>query len=414
MKNPSNKPARYIGLDIHKEYFVATGINLEQEVVLKSQRVSNISMTNWAKKNLTKQDAVILEMTTNSFRVYDALIDLADSVTVVHPPHVALIARAQVKTDKRDSLALAKLHAANLLPGVWIPPKEVRDLRALIAQRWKMVRLRTISKNRLHAVLHRHQILPPIGGKLFSPDKRDWWLGLPLTEIELHNIESDLDTHDFSDHQVKRIEKMLGKLAAKEERTTLIVQVPGVSLVTGMTILAAIGDISRFPSAKKLVGYAGLGARVNQSGKHYRTGRITKTGRKDLRFTMVAAARSAARTHPKWKNEMARLEGRIGSQKAIIAIARKLLVVVWHLLTNQEADRFASPPRIARSFYALAFKIGSTNLPEKNARQYVRNQLDRLGIGQDLTRIPWGGKTVNLPPSSLPSYELEEGGSTIQ
>ena len=117
---------------------------------------------------------------------------------------------------------------------------------------------------------------------------------------------------------------------------------------------------------------------------------------------------------PKWKNEMARLEPRIGSQKAIVAIARKLLVVVWHLLTNEEADHFASPPRIARSFYALAFKIGSTNLPEKNARQYVRNQLDRLGIGQDLTRIPWGGKTVNLPPSSLPSPTLEEGGDSIQ
>jgi hypothetical protein len=183
---------------------------------------------------------------------------------------------------------------------------------------------------------------------------------------------------------------------------TLLVQLPGVSLITGMTILAAVGEIDRFSTAKKLVGYAGLGSRVDQSGVKYRTGRITKAGRKDLRYAMVAVARSAAQTHPKWKAEFERLSPRLGRNKAIVAIARKLLVAVWHILTKQEVDRFADDIRVAKTLYALGFKIGVANLPEESVRQFVRNQMDRLGVGINLERFPHGRKKwVTLPPSKL-------------
>lgn len=398
---PRTKPKRFIGLDIHKYFFVATGIDKDQDVVLGPQRVPNEKMKSWIKQNLTKEDALILEMTTNAYEVHDQLVGKVHSVTVVHPPHVTLIARAQVKTDKKDSLILAQLHSAGLIPGVWIPPKEVRSLRALVAQRAKMVSLRSIARCRLHAVLHRHQILKPEGLNLFAEEAVDWWCSLPLLPIELINIQSDLDTLMFADRQVKRLEEQLGIIAVEEERLPYLVQIPGISLINGMTILGAIGDIKRFPSAKKLVGYAGLGARVNQSGTRYRTGRITKTGRKDLRYAMVEAANSAARTHPRWKEEFKRLEPRLGRMKTLIAIARKLLVAVWNILYYEQADRYASPKRVAASLHLLAYRVKVRNLPEKNAAQYVRNQLDQLGIGQDLTHIPWGSKKVKMPNSKL-------------
>ena len=95
------------------------------------------------------------------------------SVIAVHPPNVPMVTNAQVKTDKKAALALAQLHAAGMLTGVWIPPHEVRDLRALIAQREKMVRLSTMAKNRLHSTVHRnHLVLPE---KPFSPEQRTWW-----------------------------------------------------------------------------------------------------------------------------------------------------------------------------------------------------------------------------------------------
>lgn len=117
---------------------------------------------------------------------------------------------------------------------------------------------------------------------------------------------------------------------------------------------------------------------------------------------MVEAAQQAARTQDHWKSELERLEPRLGRQKAIVAIGRKLLVAVWHVLAKVTVDRFADPTQVACSFFAYAYKVGVKNLPDgQSALQFTRAQLDRLGIGQDLTEIPWGSKTFKLPPSQL-------------
>jgi len=400
MREP-NPPIRFIGLDIHKDFFVATGVNAGQEVVFGPMKVPNSQLANWTKKRLTRFDSIVLEMTTNTYKFHDVLIERVHSVTVVHPPHVALITRAQVKTDRKASLNLAQLLAAGLLTSVWIPPQEVRDLRALVAQRRKMVTMRTQAKNRLRAVLHRHQFLPPEGLQLFSPEAQEWWLDLPVSVLERTNIACDLDTLACAHRLVKRVEACMAELASQDERMPLLAQIPGVSLIIGTTILASVGEIERFASAKKLVGYAGLGARVHDSGNTRRTGRITKTGRKDLRYAMVEAAQVAARHHPHWKAEFKRLEPRLGRNKTMVAIARKLLVAIWHILSKGEADRYADPRRVANYYYSLAYRLGVANLPQKNVRSFIRSQLDRLEIGSEMEYFDWGGKRVNLPPSIL-------------
>ena len=173
-------------------------------------------------------------------------------------------------------------------------------------------------------------------------------------------------------------------------------------MLTAITILAAIGEITRFPTDKKLVGYAGLGTRVHDSGMTHNTGRITKAGRKDLRRAMVNAANHAIEHHPHWKKEFERLEPHLGRSKAVVAIARKLLVAVWHVLSEKTADRFADPGDVARSFFAHAYRVGIRNLPEgQSALAFTREQLDRLGIGKDLQEIPWGSKPHKLPLSKL-------------
>jgi len=321
---------------------------------------------------------------------------------VVHPPHVALIVRSQVMTDKIAASHLARLLAKGLLTGIWIPPQNVRDRRAIVAQRQKMTRLATQAKNRLHALLHRHHLQPP-EGNLFHVGQRNWWLSLPVSTLEKVRLFSDLETLAFAQQQADNLENCLLSLAAQDERLPLLVQLPGISVVAAMTILAAIGDIARFPEAKKLVGYAGLGARVHDSGLTTRTGRITKAGRKDLRATMVEAAQTAANTHPHWKAELARLEPRLGRNKAIVAIARKLLVAVWHLLTEKTLDRYAEPERLARKFMQVAYALGEVNRPAgMSSATFVRTQLDRLHVAQDLTHIPWSvkKKPIPLPPSS--------------
>ena len=114
----AESPTRYIGLDVHKEYFVAVGVNPQREVIFGPQRVSVYQLDDWILRHLMPKDAVVLEMTTNTYLFYDAMLPHVHSVIAVHPPHVALVTQVQVKTDKKAALALAQLHAAAKKSGI--------------------------------------------------------------------------------------------------------------------------------------------------------------------------------------------------------------------------------------------------------------------------------------------------------
>jgi transposase len=400
---------RYIGLDVHKHYLIALGVNQELEVVLPARRVELVNLEGWMKKALTKQDEVVLEMTTNTWQLYDELAEYAGRVTVVHPPHVALITRSQVMNDKIAASILARLLAKGLLVGIWVPPQEVRELRGLVAQRQKMTRLATQAKNRLHAVIQRHHLQPPAGNP-FGKTNNGWWEALALGQLEKMNLQSDLETLQFAEKQEARMQKEMTSIAAENEEIGRLLHISGFGVITALTVYAAIGDIRRFAEPKKLVGYAGLGARVHDSGLTTRTGKITKAGRRDLRVALVEAAHVAANSHPHWKAELARLQPRLGYNKAIVAIARKLLIGVWHILSQRTTDRFAEPEKVSQKLLHFAYEVGKENRPgRQTAAQFVRERLDALGIGQELTNISWGSKKpIPLPPSVLTETERSD------
>ena len=392
---------RYIGLDVHKHYLIAIGVDDELHVVLPVRRVEFSYLEAWMKKTLTRQDAVVLEMTTNTWQLYDELCAYAGSVLVVHPPHVALITRSQVMNDKIAASILARLLAKGLLVGIWVPPQEIRELRGLVAQRKKMTGLATQAKNRLQAVLQRHHLVPP-GGNLFHASQQEWWLALPLGPLEKVNLQSDLETLQFAETQLLRLTSMLEEIANQQEQVMRLLQLPGFGVVTAVTVWAAIGDVQRFADPPHLVGYAGFGTRVHDSGMSTRTGRITKAGRRDLRVVLIEAAQVAANSHPHWKAELARLQPRLGRNKVIVAIARKLLVAVWYILAQHQTDRFAQPEAIAQKFLKFAYHLGKEHRPQgQSAAQFVRQRLDALQLGQELTSIGWGSKKpIPLPPST--------------
>ena len=392
---------RYIGLDVHKHYLIALGVNENLEVVMSARRVELSNLESWMKKNLTKQDEVVLEMTTNRWQLYDELVENAGKVTVVHPPHLALITRSQVMTDKIAASILARLLAKGLLVGIWIPPQEIRELRGLVAQRQKMTRLATQAKNRLHAVIQRHHLKPPAGNP-FAKANNGWWGSLSLGKLEKLNLQSDLETLQFAGKQEARLQKEMTGIAAENEEIGRLLHISGIGVITAVTVYAAIGDIHRFVEAKKLVGYAGLGTRVHDSGLITRTGKITKAGRRDLRVALVEAAHVVANSHPHWKAELARLQPRLGYNKAIVAIARKLLVTVWHVLARKVADRFAEEEKVSKKMLHFAYEVGKANRAGKSAAQFTRERMDTLGLGSELTSILWGSKKpIPLPPSKL-------------
>lgn len=316
-----SSPSRFFGLDIHKYFMVAIAVDADQNRLYGPRRVEWSNFEDWIAQTLTPNDSVVIEMTTNTWEVYDLLLAHVGTVLVVHQQHVKAIVNARVKTDQKAAQTLAGLLAAGMLHGIWIPDEATRDLRILTSQRRKMGRLGAVAKNRLHAVLHRHHILPPPGFELFHPALKSWWESLKVSPLEKVRLKSDLATLEFAQGQKGMLEEEMGKAAACDERIPLLVQVPGVAMLTAVSILAAIGTITRFPDAQHLVGYAGLGASVHASGERYTTGGITKSGRRDLRSAMVEAANAAIHHHPFWKKEFVRLEFHLGRSRAVVAIA---------------------------------------------------------------------------------------------
>lgn len=388
---------RYLALDIHKHYVVVGGVDAQQKMILPPRRLNFGEWSLWMHAHLHLTDAVVLEATTNAWTFYDQVALHAGRTVVAHPGLVKMIATARVKTDERDVLHLARLLAANLIPEVWVPPPEVRELRSLLSHRRRLIKMRTMTRNRLNSVIHRYNLTPP-RGELFLLKHRAWWRGLKVSPTEQLRIRQDLTILDALEPQIAEIDAELHRLSTVTpwaEPVPYLMQIPGFGIQVTMTVLAAIGDISRFPTAKQLVGYAGLGAGVHDSGETHRGSGITKQGRKDLRFILIEAARIAALYHDYWKRENARLEKRLGSNKAIVVIARKLLVLVWHVLTDHEADRHVAPQKVADKFLDWSRKLTDEQRGGLTSRQFIRLQLMRLKMGDDLTHVRHG---INARP----------------
>jgi transposase len=373
---------RFVGLDVHKHYVMVAAIDAVQQVVLAPRKMSLERFALWAPEQLTPRDRVVLEATVNAWTLYDQLAPLVQQVTIAHPLLVKLISSARVKTDSRDTLHLARLLAAGLIPEVWVPPPPVRELRMLVAHRQRLVRQRTQAANRLHSVLHARQIAPP-PGRLGSASQQQWWDQLELPAVERLRVQQDRTILETVERLIAEVDAELTRLSAQppwSEQVPFLMQLPGFAVITSMTLLAAIGEITRFPSAKKLVGYSGLGASVHASGQTYHTGPITKQGRRELRTVLVEAAWSAVEHHPFWKAEFERLVPALGKGKAIVAIARKLLVVVWHVLTHQLADRHADQPMVARKLQRWGASHGLAKQSGLSSSAFARQLLDRLGM----------------------------------
>jgi hypothetical protein len=178
-----------------------------------------------------------------------------------------------------------------------------------------------------------------------------------------------------------------------------LMQIPGFGLIFSMTVLAAIGDIRRFAHSKQLVGYAGLGAGVHASGEKYQEKAITKAGRKELRWAVVEAAWVAVRCDPYWQAQFQRLEQRRHRNQAIVAIARRLLVTVWQVLTKREPYRHFDEASIAYKMLTWAWGLDEQARRGLTRPQFAKYGLLRLGIGQHLERIERGGYPRRLAPA---------------
>ena len=357
---------RVIGIDIHRTF---------GEVVIwdegKLNRAGRVDMTRTALegfgKGLRSSDEVVIEATGNCMAVSRVLSPFVARVIIANPLQVKAIAHAHVKTDKVDAGTLASLHAAGYLPEIWTPDAATERKRRLVARRYQIVRHRTRIKNEVHAILHAHLIPRCPHADLFSGIGRTWLTRQPLPEDERAAIERHVRELDRLAEDLKDLDKEIATGALDDEAIAHLTTITGVNLTVAAGLVSAIGDIRRFSSPQKLVSYFGLNPRIRQSGMgaaHH--GRISKVGRSHARAMLVEAAWAAAKAPGPLHAFFVRIRAKRGHQVAAVALARKLTVLCWHLLTKDADYRWARPALVANKRRAMELQAGQ---PQKKGNR---------------------------------------------
>jgi transposase len=343
---------RYIGLDIGRDFAHVAVV----EGSGTARRLPRLAMGDEFKAfaaTLGPDDAVALEASTNTWALAELLGRHAGTVTVSNPLRTRAIASAKRKTDDIDAATLAELLAADYLPPVWQPDEATRRLRRLASHRAGLVHDRTAVRNRVAAVLARRLVRAPMTD-VFGVRGRAWLGSLELPPEERLSLDAALALDTVLTAQVAAAERAIAAAVVDDPRARHLLTIPGIGLVTAASILAVVGDIGRFDRPAKLVSYLGLDPRVRQSGdRPAMRGHISRAGQAHARGLLCEAAHSAIRSPGPLAGFHARIKARRGGGVAIVATARKLAVLVWHLLSKGEDCRFAPAVRTAFKQRAL-------------------------------------------------------------
>lgn len=357
---------RCIGLDVHRE-FAQVAIWQDGQVVQAGRVATTPEQLRAFADSLAPTDEVALEATGNSAPIAALLASRAARVVVSNPAKTRAIAEAKIKTDKVDAATLAGLLAANYLPSVWLPDPQTAALRRQVLRRAHLVRQRTRLKNQIHAILHRNLVPRCPAADLFGHKGRRWLAAQELPADEQAAAAALLRQLDFHTEELRVLDADLAQGALGRDDVRRLMTIPGVDATVALSIVAAVGDFTRFRSPEKLVAYFGLNPRVRQSGGQPAShGRITKAGRAHARGMLVEAAWSASHAPGPLRAFYQRLRARRGMQIAVVATARKLTVLCWHLMAKGEDYAFAQPSLLAHKRRKLELRAG---LPPTRGRR---------------------------------------------
>jgi len=332
----------YVGIDVHRKRSRVAVVTEDGTVQLNKNTVNGTEPLLRLIGDLPAGTPVAFEAAFGWGWLAGLLEDYGFEAHLVHPLRCKAIASARLKNDKVDAAILAQLLRADLLPEAWLAPPRVRQLRALLRHRASLVRLGTQLRNRIHAVAADHGY--DRSASYWTGPGRGWLAELDLPAASREIVGDCLAVIDGLAPVIGRIDGELHARARADPRVKVLRTLPGVGEFTALVMLAEIGDITRFGSARKLASWAGLTPTVRGSDLKVRHGHISKQGSAWLRWVMNQAAQTAKRS-PEFAASYAAIAKRRGKKIATIAVARKLLTRAWHLLNEMQATDTNAPLR---------------------------------------------------------------------
>ena len=318
---------RYVGIDLHKRFLVAC-VQDDAGSTLASERLACREMKRIAQFFDTHRPFQAVIEASSSYRWLYDLLSPRGEVILAHPLQLRAIVAGRAKTDKLDAALLAKLLRAGLVPRSYVPPASYQHLRDLTRARARLSRQATAAKNEVHTLLRRRNIAAPYT-VLFGPRGRRWLASLEVGPVDGLLRDELLARLDHYDAALAMHDRLLDELASGFPEAEALTCLYGIGLYSALLIVAEIGEPWRFVDGRKVGAYAGLTARVHQSGSQNYTGHITRQGSPWLRWILVQAAMKLVRRDVKLGNFYQRVRKRSGVKVARVAAARKLAEICW-------------------------------------------------------------------------------------
>lgn len=344
---------KYIGIDYHKQYFVATMMD-EQGKVIRRDRASTdrASIKHYFQEaGATSDMKAVMEACYGWEYFYDEASALVTELVMAHPLKTRLIAEARIKTDTIDSETLAHLLRTDLIPQAYAPDSVIREKKHLLRYRLSLTAMRVRLKNIIHSILTRNHIedegFTALSDK-FGKQGMSYLRSVPLKGTDTEILNNYLDLLEATEKKIAAAERQIRAVCREDKICALLSSVPGIGPILATTIRYEIADIERFISAGKLCSYAGLVPSTYSSGNRTYQGKITKQGNKWLRWAMIEAAQTAP-SNDLWLKGFYQRVSKNGKKIARVAVARKLLEIIFRIW-KEEKPYFKKTVTVALPF----------------------------------------------------------------
>ncbi|HYA45194.1 MAG TPA: IS110 family transposase [Acidimicrobiales bacterium] len=368
---------RFVGLDVHRDFcevaiFEDGHLRRHPRVPARPRALEEFA------SSLLATDRVGLEATGNALAIAHILEPHVKEVVIANGAVIKGVGVNHAKTDQLDARTIAQLLGSGFLPGIWAGDEDTRLARRRMSRRTQLVRERTGLKNQIHAVLHRNLVDRPPASDLFGLKGLRWLSTVQLPPDELETVQSCLRQLGFLGDELARLDRAIAQSALEDPRMRVLLTVPGVNLFTAAAFLAAVGEVSRFETPRQLVSYLGLDPKVRQSGSSpARHGSISKQGSAGARHALVESAWVAASAPGPLHAFAERIRARRGANVATVAVARKLVVLFWHLLTTGEEYAFGRPSLTAEKLRRMELTAGAPTVRGKRSGGRVYASTDQ-------------------------------------
>jgi transposase len=374
---------RVVGLDVHPDTFAAAILNgrdpLSARVISNVTRQPLEALCAWAARHTIQDDILVIEASANTFTIAERLRALDRQVVILESHRAGQIGKSYLANDKVDAAKIARIYLSGLAIKVWAPDAETRQRRELLSTYQRCVKDSTRAQQHLRSFLNEHALRLPSGFRLCRPEAITQLLALKVWSSRQRLLIEEMHGALIASRERRqRLRRMMALELDERPEFLRLYKLAGLNLVTTYALIAVIGDIDRFAHSKNLVSYLGLNPSVVESGEFEGSGALRQHGRGRLRALIIQASKRLLSTNnplQKWGLSVAL---RRGVNRAAVAVARKLVTAVWHVLKGHWSKALEENTTLLTKLTKLATELGVRTLHELGYASKIAFQEQKL------------------------------------